>query len=64
MVIKSKMAIVLARTNRADHVDARIARVPSKMARTLYELTPQSRVLGCLALISNARCAATVSVEK
>ena len=49
------MAIVLARTNRADHVDARIARIPGNLARTLYEQTPQSMVLGCLALIPHAR---------
>lgn len=40
MVIKSKMAIVLARTDRADHVDVRIASVPSYLARTLHEQTP------------------------
>ncbi len=54
MVIKSKMAIVLACANRANHVDARIARVPSNMARTLYEQTPQPVMLRRLALVAQA----------
>ena len=54
MVIKSKMAIVLARTNRADHVDARIAGIPGNLARTLYEQTPQPVMLRRLALVTHA----------
>ena len=55
MVVKTQMAIVLARTNRADHVDARITRIPGNLARTLYEQTPQPMVLCRLALIPHAR---------
>ena len=36
MVVKTQMAIVLARTDRADHVDVQIPRVPSNMACTLH----------------------------
>ena len=49
------MAIVLTRADRTDHVDACITRIPGNLARTLYEQTPQSMVLGCLALIPHAR---------
>ncbi len=37
MVAKTQMAVVLTRTNRADHVDARIARIPSNLACTFHE---------------------------
>ena len=37
MVVKTQVTVVLARTNRTDHIDARIARIPCNLARTLHE---------------------------
>ena len=54
MVIKSKMAIVLTRADRANHVDTRITRIPGNLARTLHEQTPQTVMLSRLTLIPHA----------
>ena len=55
------MAIVLARTDRADHVDVRIPRIPSNLARALHEQTPQTVMLSRLALIAHT-CRHTIHV--
>ncbi len=43
VVVETQMAIVLARTDRANHVDTRITRIPGNLARTLHQRAPSPR---------------------